>query len=266
MCYLRVMMAFCHANSGSWSELRQCLSDLGEAVAKHEVDLTGSVGLYSKYLQGVYFQGTHNLATALNIFQDEAFKIAASKSSHTSASVQFERDISILAMLNRLSIYQSQELLDPKRNTAMLDELKPLCINHPIKDIESAYNIMVGAIQTSPPTQIHDQKKHINMALASARKTKNTQFMAMMFSIMFKNFFDRVIGDQAEKSARTASLQAQINGTALWKSVADGMLAQCLMLQGKDDEARHARTSAQKWAAKAMPPEETATLNGKAEK
>jgi hypothetical protein len=244
-------MAFCHANSGTWQEMQRLLKDLKDTAQKYEIPLVGSLGLYLKYLTGVYHQGTGNLDAALEVYQDECFKLAALKSSHISASAQFERDMGILAMLNSLSIFQESRRLDPRRNMTMLEELKPLCSNHTNKDIEIAYSVMSAAVVTNPPTPLHDTKNHLRFTISSAGKTKNTQFLCITLSVMFKRFFSNVVGDQAEKSARSASVQAAKNGNPLWRSVADGMLASCLEVQGKHQEAQEVLMSAQSFAQKA---------------
>lgn len=251
-CYFRVLTAFCHANAGAWSEMQQCLEDLKDTAQKHEIPLVGSLGLYLKYLTGVYHQGTGDLQTALDIYQDECFRRFTPKGSHISADTQFERDIGILAMLNSLSIYQEPHRLDPRRNAAMLEELKPLCMHQTNKDIVIAFSVMSAAVETNPPTPLHDTKNHLRFTINSAGKTKNTQFLCITLSVMFKRFFSNVVGDQAEKSARSASVQAAKNGNPLWRSVADGMLANCLEVQGKHDEARVVLRAAQGFAQKAM--------------
>jgi hypothetical protein len=235
-----------------WPEMQECLKCLETTAKKYEIPLIGSLGIYLKYLTGVYQQGTGNLDSALRIYQDGCFKLPVVKGTHISADAQFERDLGILAMLNALSIYQEPQRLDPRRNAAMLEELRNLCVNHGNKDIEIAFNVMAAAIETSPPTPLHDTKNHLRFTISSAGKTKNTQFLCITLSVMFKRFFSNVVGDQAEKSARSASVQAAKNGNPLWRSVADGMLAKCLEVQGKQQEANSVLGDARRFAQKAF--------------
>lgn len=57
-------------------------------------------------------------------------------------------------------------------------------------------------------------------------------------------FFRGVVGDQAENSARASQKLAKKSGDSLWISVADGLLADTLEVQGKHAEAVAARKEA----------------------
>jgi hypothetical protein len=70
---------------------------------------------------------------------------------------------------------------------------------------------------------------------------------------MCNRFFANVVGAQAEKSALAASVQAQKSGNVLWRSVADGMLAQCYEVNGKATDAKVTMGQAVKLAQMALP-------------
>jgi hypothetical protein len=253
LCYYRTYMAFCHASAGSWHQVQQCLNELTKAAQKFDISLTGSLGLYVKYLWGSYYQGTGNFDAALRIYQDDDFKISRPKSSFTPSAERFERQLILLTALNSLAIYQEPNRRDPRRNKALIENLRPLCIGNPNKDIETAWNVMAAAIETDPPLQMLETKDFLRRSLNGASHSGNTQLLCITLSLMFKRFFSNVVGAQAEKSARAASVTAQKNGSGLWRSVADGMLAECLEVQGKHSEARDVLVHAHALAQEAIP-------------
>jgi len=89
--------------------------------------------------------------------------------------------------------------------------------------------------------------------LSGARTTANTQFLCITLNVMCNRFFSNVVGAQAEKSAMAASVQAMRSGNILWRSVAEGMLAQCYEVQGKHTEAQATLEQAQSFARLALP-------------
>lgn len=187
------------------------------------------------------------------MFKDEAFRNSQRKGSLTPSAMQFERDLGILAALNQLSIYQESKRQDKAKNKVLLEQLKTRCENHANKHIETAWNVLAAAIVTEPPMAMHETKAHLKKALNGASSTKNTQFLCITLSLMFNHFFSNIVGEQAEKSARAASVQAQYNGNPLWRSVADGALARCLEVQGKHEEAQVTLRYAQNFARAVLP-------------
>ena len=61
-----------------------------------------------------------------------------------------------------------------------------------------------------------------------------------------------MVGEQALKSALAAARQAQRSGNLLWKSVADGMLAQSYEVQGQREVAKREWDKATKEASDAF--------------
>jgi len=57
----------------------------------------------------------------------------------------------------------------------------------------------------------------------------------------------------SEKSAMAASVQAKKSGNVLWQSVADGMLANCYEVQGKNSDAQQTMEQARLLSQKALP-------------
>ena len=233
--------------------MKRYIVELKDTAQTYEVPLSGPLGSLMMYLNGVYYQGIGKLDKALEIYQDDRLMLLPAKTSNTSSADQVVRDIALLAALNALWINQDQDRRDANRNTALIEKLGPLCRNHPNTDIETAYNLIVATITTNPPTLMFEIKKYLRTALNGAQATGNTQFLCITLNVMCNRFFSGVIGDQAEKSALAASMQAKNSGNALWKSVASGMLAQSYEVQGKKEKAREAEEQAQKFAQQALP-------------
>lgn len=205
------------------------------------------------YLKGVYCQGTGDLDNALRIFQDPTFEIVTSPSALSSAK-QVEHDFALLAALNCLWILQEPQRRDIPNNIETISKLKDLCNNNPNQDIQVAFHLAAATVRTGMPQKTIDIKSHLSVALKYAQLRSNAQFICISLAIMCSSFFTNVIGDQAEKSAMAASVQAQKAGNELWKSVADGMLANCYQINGKRAEAAATLRKAQRHAQNSMPP------------
>ncbi|KAL2068094.1 hypothetical protein VTL71DRAFT_16192 [Oculimacula yallundae] len=253
LCYFRVYMAFCSAGLGDWSETKRHIDDLMSTSRSFDIAPTGPLEILALYLTGVYYQGIGDLDRALDIFQDAKFALPAVKGSITTSADQLHRDISLLAALNTLWILQESSRQDFNKNTALIEKLKPYCEHHPSIDIQTAFNLVWATVPTNPPAQVYQIKNYLRAALGGASATANTQFLCITLNVMCSRFFSNVVGDQAEKSAMAASTQATNSGNVLWRSVADGMLAQCYEVQGKKELAQQTLRQAQYFAQKAAP-------------
>ena len=111
----------------------------------------------------------------------------------------------------------------------------------------------MATVETHPAAALFQVKNCLRAALNGAQTTANTQFLCITLSVMCNRFFSNVVGAQAEKSAQAASVQAQKSGNILWRSVADGMLAQCYEVNGKTADAKFTRDQAFKLAQMALP-------------
>src|SRR6187402_2395877 len=151
-------MAFCFAWVGDWSEVKRCVEDLNSTARSFEISLEGPLECLTLYLTGVYHQGVGELDAALQIFQGKMFNLSDTKSSNTSSAAQVERDLALLAALNTVWILQDGPRQDLNKNAAMIDRLRPFCENHPNKDIETAFNLIVASVTTSPPAPLFKVK------------------------------------------------------------------------------------------------------------
>lgn len=252
-CYFHVYIAFCSAGLADWAKVKDCIDKLHITAGTFEITLKGPLECLTLYLTGAYHQGIGAFDTALQIFGNQRFHLPSSKSTFTSFDEQVERDIALLAALNTLWILQDKPRQDSNSNVVLMERLRQLCEHHPNKDIETAFYLIAATINTNPPTELFKIKAYLRSALSGAQMTGNTQFLCITLNVMCSRFFSGVIGDQAEKSAKAASVQAQKSGNVLWMSVADGMLAQCYDVQGKKVEAQMAMEQARISAEKALP-------------
>ncbi|KAH8600934.1 cohesin loading factor [Bisporella sp. PMI_857] len=252
ICYYCTYMAFCTAAVSDWAKVRKFMEKLNTAINGLHKSLVGPLGTISMYISGIYHQGTGDLDSALQIFGDDRFDLAADKSTSSNVT-QVEKDFALLAALNNIWILQESNRVDTSRNTALIEKVATLCQNHPNKDIQTAYNLMAATVKTSPPTASIQIKSHLNSALKGAQTTANMQFTAITLSVMCSRFFVSVVGEQAEKSAMAAWVQTKKAGNPLWTSVAGGLLARCLELNGKPAEASETLRAAQYFAQKSLP-------------
>jgi hypothetical protein len=242
-------LAFCAAVFGTWADVKRNIDELMSTAKELEMPLDGPLGYLATYLSGVYHQGIGDLDTSLQIFQDKRFDLPPhSQPTLTSSSVQqFERDISLLAALNTLWILQDDRRKDTGINTTLIATLQPFCEFHLNQDIRTAFSLIVATAETSPAAPLYEIKNHLKKALLGSQETSNTLFLSITLNVMCNKFFSNVVGEQAEKSAMAASAQAQRTGNALWKSVAEGMLAQSYEVNGKKALARAIRSRAQQY-------------------
>lgn len=196
-----------------------------------------TVELLSTYLTGIYSQGTGDLQRALDIFSSPRFHFPQTPNGVRAG----HWEMALLAGLNRLWIMQHPSYRNDHQTHELIEQLQPFCTNHWNIDLRTAWYNVIAALDTDPPQQLSQQKQHIQAALSGSKVTSNILGAAVTLCIMRSRFFENVIGEQALKSARAASKQAQRSGNMLWQSVADGMLAQSYEVQGQREEA------AQEW-------------------
>lgn len=245
-------MAFCWANIAEWKYVERYIDELKANIETFQIPLTGPLGALMLYITGVYRQGVGDFEAALEIFQNERFTLSPAKSSGTSSAYQVERDVALLAALNKLWILQDRHQQDPSTATLCINRLEPYCKHHPNRDIQTAFNLMMATVTMNPPQTGVMVKRHLGLALAGAKATANAQFLCITLNVMCSRFFSGVVGDQAEKSAMAATVQASRFNNPMWRGVANGMLAQCYDVQGKKIEAKNALDQAVMFSQQAV--------------
>ncbi|KAI1170301.1 hypothetical protein F4777DRAFT_125508 [Nemania sp. FL0916] len=247
-CYLHILRGLHLATSTRWDEVKSCVSQLETLITP----ASGStVKLYSMYLAGVYQQGTGNLQAAINIYSHPSFSTytdEARRGQHKPA----EFDVALLATFNLIWIMQDVHYRNDQRTQELLEQIRPLCLDHPNMEIRTAYNLVMAAIQTNPPVPMTIVKTHISTALSNAKNLADVHTLSIALNLMRAKLFQSIVGDQALKSAKAASTQARRSGNTLWMSVADGMLSQSFEVQGAMVEAQKVWHDATHFANQAL--------------
>ncbi|TVY50069.1 MAU2 chromatid cohesion factor-like protein [Lachnellula cervina] len=248
LCYFRLYVGFSAAARADWEQVRRNIDELKSTAKAFNIPISGPLECLTMYLTGVHYQGVGDLDAALHIYQDKRFNLTTPKTPNATSADQVERDFALLAALNILWILQDPHRQNADNNTAMIARLEPICSKHQNRDIQTAFNLAMATVKTNPPAQLFTIKKYLGAALAGAQATVNTQFLCITLNVMCNKFFSNVVGQQAEKSAQAASVQAQKSGNILWRSVADGMLSRCYEVQGKNLDAQSSLENARQFS------------------
>jgi len=237
ICYVHIYSAFFHTPGGNWPKVKLHLSLLNESVEKYKTYLDETPVLLSLYLEGMYHQATGNIGSALEIYEDERLTLPSITTSAVTPQGRIRQDIAILSSMNMLWALQLKEHQDTSQNNVMIAKLERLCLKHPDKDIQTAFQLIKSTVQTIPPMPMIQIKNHLKIALELAKTSYNQIFMSIILIVMCNRFFSGVVGDQSLKSAQAAVHQAGRSGNPLWKSVAVGLLANSLKVHGRNAEA-----------------------------
>jgi hypothetical protein len=221
------------ATLSNWGKVKKALQVLEEARPP-----PGVLRLLALYLSGVFQQGVANLPGALRTFESPQFDLDVLTDANRG---HIEKELSILAALNRLWIMQNTTMSDEEKTAELLDRLGAVHAEHPDEEIRTAHHLVLATVPTNPPSSINQIKHHIGLALTAATKLGNTHSLAMALNLMRARLFESVVGDQAMKSAKAGAAQAKKSGNLLWMSVAEGMLAQTYEVHGQIAEARATR-------------------------
>jgi Cohesin loading factor len=216
----------------------------------------GMLPILASYLEGVIYQGTGNLTRALSVFQSPQFMVLDDPSFDTEsntnrASHDPKRDVSILASLNSILILRGLPEPDQDFINEMLSRVEPFCLSHSDQNIKAAYYFVKAIYCASDP--LIKSKQFLQLALKTAKGIANNQLTLITLNFMSWKFFRGVVGEQAEKSSRASLRLAKKGMDGLWTSVAEGMLADSLEVQGKLEEARVMREEAMKSAETIVP-------------
>ncbi|EOO01504.1 putative 75k gamma secalin protein [Phaeoacremonium minimum UCRPA7] len=245
--YIYILIGLTSATHSNWSKAKECI----DKVENNKSPLGQTLELLALYLSGCYYQGVAKLDQALQIFEDPRFNIDGSAAAF-GGSEPGPAEVSVLAALNRLWIMQEPSHRDDYKTAELIEQLRPYCMDSPNKEIQIAWNLVLAAIHTNPALSINQVKKHIQEGLKSSQHTNNTHCLSIALNIMRYRLFENVVGDQAVKSARAGSVQAEKSGNLLWMSVADGMLSQSYEMQGAVAEAQAKRESGTRFANEAL--------------
>ncbi|KAH0566415.1 hypothetical protein GP486_000198 [Trichoglossum hirsutum] len=255
--HIRLYLAFALCVRTDWDSAIISLKELEQWNGTFSPDpAPGVLPLLTSYLAGVIHQGTGNLTGALSIFQSPQFSVLHnpsfdSENNSNRTSHDPRRDLSILAALNSILIIRGLPQPDQELINRILSIVEPFCVSHSDQNIKAAYYFIKAIYCASDP--LIKSKQFLQLALKTAQGIANNQLTFITLNFMSWKFFRGVVGEQAEKSSRASLRQAKKGMDGLWTSVAEGMLADSLEVQGKMDEARSMREDAIKSAEKIIP-------------
>lgn len=248
--YMQLQLALIFCNRADWKGARTQLRILGEARKDPAVNLTDADTQWLHYVTALIAQGTGDLKTALAIYQSAPFSLETISITKQPLDTA-RRDLCLLAALNTLLLIRDPTHPQSEQYHSTLSQFEPLCVSHPNKSIQSAFSLLRSiAPRTNPSeTTIVKTKQHLQAALQIAKPIANNQLLAISLSFMTELFFKDIVGEQAEKSARTGQLLAKRARSSLWTAVTDGQLAETLDNCGKRDEAEQIRAELEKHVA-----------------
>jgi hypothetical protein len=232
-CYLHILTGLQAATLLDWTKVKRILQIVEVAQPPQ-----GYIQILHLYLKGAFLQGVAKTDEALRIFESPQFDLGAFDNAKRG---DVESKVAILAAFNRLWIWEHDQYREEKKKVQLMDQLRPICTDHPDPEIRATYHLILGAAQINPPFSINQLKQHISRGAHLLKDTQNKQLIAISLSIMRAQLFAGVVGVQATKSARAAVAQSTASGNKLWQSVAQGMLAETFETDGKVAEARAAR-------------------------
>jgi tetratricopeptide (TPR) repeat protein len=251
-CYFHIYLALNATALTDWTLARHHLDGLEkqeEVLNEHAPKL---LSVLRTYLWGMYYQGIGEFDRALKQYNSDL--LSTDKLGHNtySAAETVHRDLSILASMNALAILELQTSHDAISSTSVLDKIAPFCLHHQNRSMRSAYHILKASLSQSPPPTQKETKDHIRTALEEAQFNSSLMQISIVLSLMCNSYFDGIVGEQAEKCARSADMQAKRSGNLLWMSVGNGLLAKTYQIEGKKDQAAQCFAEGLQYAEKAL--------------
>ena len=234
-CQIQIQLIFALCSRTAWAAAREQLLQLKKTVADLPDESIGHFNHFIHYLEALICQGTGDISTALSIYlSPHLFLQSANESSLPS---QIRRDLSILSALNVVLIVRSPAHPSHSMLYPLLATLESLALSNPSKNIQSAYHLIRATSHSDDKTGIVKTKQYLQSALQAAKHCANNQLMCITLNFMSWKFFRGVVAEQAEKGAVASQSLAKKGKDSLWTSVANGVLADTLNVQGKAAEA-----------------------------
>ena len=229
--HMHLHLSFALCARTAWVLAQEQLQRLKVALSALDSCLKNDLQLTALYLEGVMYQGAGDLDSALSTFQSPSLGLTQID---RSAASQVQLELSVVSALNTILIVRSrsQSLPDISR---LLECLEPLCTTSPNKSIQTAYQLVIATV--SAPDSIVRTKQCLQYALQLAKACGNKQLLYMTLNFLSWKFFRGVVGEQAEKSAKTSHYTAKLGMDRLWTSVSAGVLGDALEVQGRIKEA-----------------------------
>ncbi|KAK5019299.1 hypothetical protein LTR60_001168 [Cryomyces antarcticus] len=240
--YMRVHLVFVFCNRSDWPAAERALKELQEAIQTTAFDVPEPLRLLITYLRGVLYQAAGDTEAALSVFQSPSLILQAG----TPKTSDSRNDLALLATLNTILIVRTGSHLNHKLASKLIAQVEPLCLSHPNKSLASALWLLraTGVSATEVAPTIIEVKQCLQRSLHAAKSVSNNQLVAYTMTLLTDRLFTKIIGEQAEKSARTMRALVGKTASSLWTCVADGMLADTLDGNSKSEEAARFRAEA----------------------
>lgn len=237
--YFHIFLSINASNRSDWTMAQKHLVEALSCPQVSSINSAKSRMKWEAFLQGSIYQATGYSDEALETFQLPVLQLSQS-SAH---SYDAEADLCVLAVLNSIMIILPSS--HPQHHTvqALHASVTNIVKQHPNKEILAAYELLHTVIHTD--AKGIDQKKHLMACIGAARTTANHQLTCISISLMSSMFFKDVVGDQAQKSVRSARALADKAQSNLWRSVTSGLIEKTASRHGNMQEAQKAGADAE---------------------
>lgn len=228
-CFLHILLGLLAAGQCSWDTVKQ--HKLGAESLLASASQIDNIKPYLVYLSGVYCQGTGDFGTALLHYRDDALSL----DSNNPTPVLFQRHLALLAGMNQLWLMQHPSYENHRATTELLNEMEPLCRDHPNVEIQGAWSCVLASVVTHPPRQRNQRKEDAGKALKNIKG--NALATAMGLVIARDLLYNNVLGDQALSCMQAANVWASRSGNPLWQSVVGGIMAETAEAKNEREQA-----------------------------
>ena len=245
-CQAQVSLVFALCGRSAWGEAKKELATLKDMQqADPESTSESPLQAFILYLDGMICQGTGDSLNALSIYSHPLLSISPPpRESSTTTNPSTTHDLSLLAALNIILIIHLPTHPQNSRLPSLLTSLASLSPSTSQSRNLRAAHYLILSLAANTSNELLKTKENLSKVLTEAKVTANNQLMCIALNFMTEKFFKGMMGEQALKSARTAVNMARRQKNDLWTSVADGLLAESLEVQGMGKEAVTVREEA----------------------
>lgn len=250
---LQLTLAFAYCGRSGWAEAPKVIQELHRTIASLDTDPDEWTTSLTRYIGAMCRHGEGELEEALELYSAPKLTFTATRKDATAL-----RDLQALATLNSILIRRHLNNGHVMEDDTLLADLQSYCLQHPDKAFAAAFYVIKSTSHVNESTIIK-VKQQVQAAVTAARTALNNQLLCIIMNIMTHLFFNGIVGDQAEKSARAGRTLAKKTQDELWLAVADKMYGETLALAGRHGEATIARQEAEQ-SMEALPKKLRETL------
>ncbi|KAA8913163.1 cohesin loading factor [Sphaerosporella brunnea] len=215
--YMYLYYAFLLSMRTDWDSALKVFKQLQEVGSLLNLAPDSPLSLQIAYLDAVIKHGTNDLYNALCLYN---FIIASLPGDH---------ELSIISKLNSILI---QRIHNPPAAENLLASIERLGVTHKNELLRAAFI----AVKATERGSLITTKNYLSTALRQAAAAGNVQLTFIVLNFMCHRFFNGVISEQAEKSAKAAMQNAKKGRDTLWTLMGGQMYADCLARKGNEIE------------------------------